>query len=64
MQWTPKAYTFRVDGIRTMRVAQGVSKVPEYMILSMLSSGWEVATVDRSTLPNATQVDWVRFWQK
>lgn len=64
VQWTPNAYIFRVDGIQTLKLTQGVSRVPEYMILSMLSSGWELEKMQRSTLPNATQVDWVRFWQK
>jgi beta-glucanase (GH16 family) len=62
--WSPHGYTFRVDGVRTLRLTQGVSRVPEFLILSMLSSGWEIGTLNRDTLPNATQVDWVRVWQK
>jgi beta-glucanase (GH16 family) len=64
VQWTPKAYIFRVDGIQTRRITRGVSKVPEFLILSMLSSGWELEKMNRKTLPNATQVDWVRYWQR
>ena len=64
VQWSPKGYTFRVDGIRTRTITEGVSKVPEFLVLSMLSSGWEVGMLNRKTLPNATQVDWVRYWQR
>ena len=64
VQWSPKGYTFRVDGIRTRRITEGVSKVPEFLVLSMLSSGWEVDKLNRKSLPNATQVDWVRYWQR
>jgi beta-glucanase (GH16 family) len=64
VQWTPRAYTFHVDGIVTRRIRRGVSRVPEYLILSMLSSGWELENMKRRTLPNATHVDWVRVWQK
>jgi len=64
VEWTPRAYVFRVDGIQTLKVTKGVSRVREYMILSMLSSGWELEKMQRGTLPNSTQVDWVRFWQK
>lgn len=64
VQWTPKAYVFRVDGIPTRRITRGVSKVPEFLILSMLSSGWELERMNRRTLPNATQVDWVRYWKR
>ena len=64
VEWTPKAYVFRVDGVQTLRLTQGVSQVPEFLILSMLSSDWELPTLDRATLPNATEIDWVRVWQQ
>jgi beta-glucanase (GH16 family) len=64
VEWTPKAYIFRVDGIQTLKLTQGVSRVPEFLILSMLSSDWELDKMNRSTLPNHTEVDWVRVWQK
>jgi beta-glucanase (GH16 family) len=64
VEWTPKAYVFRVDGIQTLRLTKGVSRVPEFLILSMLSSDWELGDLNRSTLPNHTDVDWVRVWQQ
>lgn len=64
VEWTPSAYTFRVDGIQTLRVTQGISMQKEFLVLSMLSSGWELEKMDRGTLPNSTQVDWARVWQK
>lgn len=64
VEWTPTAYVFRVDGIETLRLEEGVSQVPEFLILSMLSSDWELGAMDRETLPNHTDVDWVRVWQE
>lgn len=64
VQWTPRAYTFRVDGVKTFRTSRGVSGQPEFLILSMLSSGWELEKLEPGTLPFATRVDWVRYWQK
>lgn len=67
VEWTPSAYIFRVDGIQTLKVTQGVSKVPEFLILSMLSSGWELERVpaaSRDKFTASTQVDWVRVWQR
>jgi beta-glucanase (GH16 family) len=64
VEWTPTAYVFRVDGVRTLRLTEGVSGVPEYLILSMLSSDWELANRGTSAPDTATQVDWVRVWEK
>jgi hypothetical protein len=64
VHWTPKSYVFRVDGVRTLRLTRGVSRVQEFLILSMLSSGWEIRSMNRRTLPNATHVDWVRVWKR
>jgi beta-glucanase (GH16 family) len=64
VEWTPTAYVFRIDGRTTLRLTSGVSRVPEFLILSMLSSGWELERMNRATLPNSTEVDWVRVWTK
>jgi beta-glucanase (GH16 family) len=64
VEWSPEGYVFRVDGHETMRVTEGVSHQPEYLILSLLTADWEAARLDRSKLPNSMDVDWVRVWQK
>ena len=64
VEWSSTGYLFRVDGIPTLRINQGVSGVNEFLILSMLTSDWELPRLNVSTLPNAMEVDWVRVWQR
>jgi beta-glucanase (GH16 family) len=64
VEWTQNAYVFRVDGRETFRTREGVSGVPQFLILSLLSSDWELPHLDESTLPTTMDVDWVRVWQR
>jgi len=64
VEWSPEEYVFRIDGHETHRLSQGVSQVPEYLILSLFSANWEAPRLDRSKLPNSMDVDWVRVWQR
>jgi len=63
VEWSPQGYIFRMDGKETYRIAQGVSQVPQYIILSLFSADWEAPRLDRKKLPNSMDVDWVRVWQ-
>lgn len=63
VEWTRSGYTFRIDGKQTRRITSGVSNQPEYLILSLLSSNWELRY--NPTLAQKTptmSVDWVRVW--
>jgi beta-glucanase (GH16 family) len=63
VEWTPTEYVFRIDGRETFRTSEGVSQVPEYLILSLLSSDYELSTLGPiENLPQTMQVDWVRVW--
>ena len=42
VDWTASGYVFRIDGTITWRSSKAVSKVPQYLILSLLSSDWEL----------------------
>jgi beta-glucanase (GH16 family) len=64
VEWSPQGYVFRIDGHETMRVNDGISHQPQYLILSLLTADWEAARLDRSKLPDSMDVDWVRVWQK
>jgi beta-glucanase (GH16 family) len=64
VQWTPTQYVFRVDGRPFWRTTQGVSHIEEYLILSLLTSDYELPRLDRSKLPSRAYVDWVRVWQR
>lgn len=64
VEWTPKVYIFRIDGQETYRTKVGVSGQPQYPILSMLASDYEIYKIgsDRK-LPQSMNVDWIRVWQ-
>jgi beta-glucanase (GH16 family) len=64
VDWTSSGYVFRIDGTITWRSSKAVSKRPEFLILSLLSSDWELPQLDRSALPADMKVDWVRAWQR
>ena len=48
----------------TWRSSKAVSKHPQYLILSLLSSDWELPQLNRRSLPADMKVDWVRVWQR
>lgn len=63
VQWTPHRYIFRIDGKQTFATSRGVSHVPEYLILSLLSSDYELKYLGgERRLPQTMHVDWVRHW--
>jgi len=63
VEWTPKKYVFRIDGQVTHTITQGVSGQAEYLILSLLSSDYELQHLDGDDkLPQHMDVDWVKVW--
>jgi len=62
VEWTPLEYVFRIDGRVTMRITTGVSNHPEFLILSMLSSDFELDEIGVDALPQHMDVDWVAAW--
>ena len=61
VQWSPSGYIFRIDGTPTFSTSQLRSSVPEQMVLSLLTSDWELPNLKK---PSAVmRVDWVRAWQ-
>ncbi len=63
VQWTPHKLVFRIDGKETWRVGGRVSRVPQYLILSVLSSDYELPLIKDRQLPQHMYVDWVRVWE-
>lgn len=61
--WTPDGYVFYIDGVETWRLEEGVSQVPQYMVLSLATSAWENPVLDIEALPDALRVDYVRVYQ-
>lgn len=64
VEWTADQYIFRVDGRETFRTDEGISGVPQFLVLSLLSSDWELGKIDDASLPSAMEVDWVRAWRE
>jgi beta-glucanase (GH16 family) len=63
VEWTPTEYVFRIDGKETVRTTKGVSHEPEFLILSMLSSDFELGLLGGDGhLPQHAYVDWVQVW--
>lgn len=64
VEWTPKQYIFRIDGQETWRSNKGVSGQPQYPILSLLSSDYELSELgNEKKLPQHLNVDWIRVWE-
>ena len=62
VEWTPDAYVFRVDGREFWRETEIVSRSPEYLLLSMLTSDYELEKLTPRTMNQRARVDWVRVW--
>ncbi len=63
VEWTPEKYVFRIDGQVTNTITEGVSGRPEFLILSLLSSDYELQHLkDEKNLPQHMDVDWARVW--
>ena len=62
VEWTPTEYVFRIDGRETWRTSEGISHHPQFLILSQLTSDYELAA-NPEAAPQHTYVDWVQFWQ-
>lgn len=62
LQWTPDEYVFFIDGVEIWRTSEGVSHTPQFIILSLTTTGWENGRLDVNRLPDEMQVDYVRVF--
>ena len=62
VEWTPDAYVFRIDGQVTQRLEGETSGREEFLILSLLSSDYELPRFN-GELPEEMEVDWARVWE-
>ena len=62
VEWTPEEYVFRIDGEETLRTDVGVADRKVFVILSLLTSDWELKKLPEVGTGTAS-VDWVRVWQ-
>lgn len=64
VEWTPREYVFRIDGQVTRRIRDGISGQPQFLVISLLSSDYELQHIERDELPQHMDVDWVRVWEQ
>ena len=64
VEWSGDAIIFRVDGREYYRETDIVSRAPEYLLLSMLTSDYELEKLTRRTMRQTAKVDWVRVWSR
>ncbi|NYE35694.1 beta-glucanase (GH16 family) [Nocardioides cavernae] len=62
VEWTAREYIFRIDGREYYREAKAVSQVPQYLVLSNLTSDYELDELTADELGDTAQVDWVRVF--
>ncbi len=62
VEWTPTEYVFRVDGREYYRETEAVSQAHQYLVLSNLTSDYELAELTADELGQTAQVDWVRVF--
>ncbi|PKH37697.1 hypothetical protein CXG46_19955 [Nocardioides alpinus] len=62
VEWTPDEYVFRIDGQVTQRLEGETSGRQEFLILSLLSSDYELPRFN-GELPETMEVDWARVWE-
>ncbi len=63
-EWTENSYRTFVDGKVTFTGNQLISKVPEFLILSLLVSEQSAGPLDIKNLPDQFIVDYVRVYKK
>ncbi|MDR1768053.1 MAG: glycoside hydrolase family 16 protein [Propionibacteriaceae bacterium] len=63
VEWNKSSYIFRVDGVETFRTSKRLTSDPHELILSLLTSDWEMPNLNTKKLPNSMLVDWVRVYQ-
>jgi beta-glucanase (GH16 family) len=66
VDWNPGGYTFYIDGQKLYSTTRALSHTEEFLILSLLSSDWELKYLDRAHLSTKSvmRVDWARVWTR
>jgi len=58
--WAPGSMTWEIDGVQTCHITSYVPTTPMFMIIDTALGGVGGGTVKNSTLPQTTQIDYVR----
>ncbi len=63
LEWTPEKYVFYVDGYPYYEVTEGLSKIEEYLILSMEIPS-DPKDIKNTVFPDVFLVDYVKVYKK
>jgi beta-glucanase (GH16 family) len=63
LEWTPDKYIFYVDGYKFYEVTEGVSKIDEYIILSMELPN-ETSDMVHTVFPDVFKVDYIKVYKR
>lgn len=63
LEWLEDEYIFYVDGKESWRTREAVSKIPQYLILSLECTGWG-GDPGKAQLPDEVVFDYVRVYKK
>lgn len=63
VKWTPEAYVFYIDGVEVNRITEGLTGIDQFLVLSNLTSNWELPRMRPGQPDGRMSVDWVRVWQ-
>ena len=64
LEWTDEGYATYVDGVQTYKGSELVSKVPEFIILSVEANKQVAGPLNRNELPDKFVVDYVRVYKR
>jgi beta-glucanase (GH16 family) len=64
LEWTPESYNTFVDGVKTTSGNSLISKVPEFIVLSLLADKTSAGQLDVKRLPDQFLVDYIRVYRK
>ncbi len=62
--WTPEFVVYYCDGKEILRETAAISRVDQYIVLSLLCSHWERPRLKLEELPDEAVVDYVRVYAK
>jgi beta-glucanase (GH16 family) len=58
--WAPGSLTWEIDGVQTCKTTSYVPSTPMFMIINLAVGGAGGGTVQNSTLPQTTEIDYVK----
>ncbi|MBC7850783.1 MAG: glycoside hydrolase family 16 protein [Chitinophagaceae bacterium] len=64
LEWTPDSYVTYVDGVKSYETRTNISKVPEFLVLSLEVNAIVAGPLDEARLPARYVIDYVRVYKK